>query len=758
MSVKESIMGNKNVLAVGGSRKDRVQNITEQLLLEDDCNLVVPAYKGMLYERYSKHLEKKGYKVTKIDLRKDESTVGYNIFTQAVYSGDSDLTMSSIDVIAAEIINKSIDEDEVHLPFSKFKLRMFLASLIGYLALYAEPQYRDFINVKELLKEAISYPENLEYSVTPLDIVMEAVENADKKSWVFETYNMLPTKSPREMLEMRRVLLEVLEPFADHRFDSLLHGPSFDADKLFSEKTVLFICTDDRDDMFCNVIVKQLVSRLKYTIDVDKNVNIKHPVKFIVDDYFVDYPVYKIHQDIKDADKGISFACLLEEEDDIKRLADHILPRDILNSFDLIIYFGGNHTESICFVAECACRTMTDIETMPCGYRWVLEVDKRVEFTQNWYDSEEVKKIVGEDYKDMEIEVDYKMNNKAARKFQNEVNSIIKDWLGRTSFLSFCDAIHKRVKGQEQLDIVLLNIYNYLENIARGEVCGNNIIIAAPSGCGKTETFRAIRDYFNKEINIFPVSQVDMTGITEEGYKGKDTSAIYDIFNKKSDTDGEGIIFLDEFDKKLMPSYDSNHQNINYMVQSQLLVTLEGTMIELKSFVNPKTIDTSRTMFIALGSFDVCRDRKSRVTKHIGFGAEDEGGQDHYSDITREDMLELGASYELLGRFGTVVNYHKLSEETVGEIIDGMANKISKCIDTPIVVSQKYKKEMFEHANSKFGCRLLESKIRNLAMDAYLKIKTQGIDERDKYILMNGEGDYKIVVNEEARSPEAYSA
>lgn len=45
-----------------------------------------------------------------------------------------------------------------------------------------------------------------------------------------------------------------------------------------------------------------------------------------------------------------------------------------------------------------------------------------------------------------------------------------------------------------------------------------NTIITAPSGCGKTETFRAIRDYFRKHNINLPIYQYDMIklGATEE--------------------------------------------------------------------------------------------------------------------------------------------------------------------------------------------------------------------------------------------------
>ena len=314
----------------------------------------------------------------------------------------------------------------------------------------------------------------------------------------------------------------------------------------------------------------------------------------------------------------------------------------------------------------------------------------------------------------------------------------IKVWLASTDFNSFSKAIRQRVKGQEQLDRVLINVYSYMQNMAEGRPHNNNILIAAPSGCGKTETFRALREYFEKALPVMPVYQVDMTSITEEGFKGKDTKAVVSELETDKGTEGIGIVFLDEFDKKLIPSHDSKGNNINKAVQSQLLTTFEGVKYP------DLNVDTNNTLFIALGSFDSCRESKSVEVKHIGFGAQNEGGEEHYSSITRKDIIDLGASYELLGRFGTIVNYHKLSNEVVDRIINGMAKEIGQSIGAYVKIHDDFRKELRENANSKFGCRLLKSMINDSAMEAYLEIQKSGKSHKKMMIVLQGENKYRL--------------
>lgn len=81
--------------------------------------------------------------------------------------------------------------------------------------------------------------------------------------------------------------------------------------------------------------------------------------------------------------------------------------------------------------------------------------------------------------------------------------------------------------GQEDLSLITTAIWAHLKTKHSGEFySAPSIILSAPSGCGKTETFRALRDYFTKEIPNFPVTQVDLNSITEEGFKGKDSISI----------------------------------------------------------------------------------------------------------------------------------------------------------------------------------------------------------------------------------------
>ena len=321
----------------------------------------------------------------------------------------------------------------------------------------------------------------------------------------------------------------------------------------------------------------------------------------------------------------------------------------------------------------------------------------------------------------------------------------IKKWCNRTSFNQFKQAIESRVKGQANLRMVLVNVYQYLHVIAKGKSPAKlSMILIGPSGCGKTETMRSLKDYFAKEIPGFVVSLIDMNQITSEGFKGKDTNYLVSGL-KAGHSDGIGIVFLDEFDKRLVPAYDGGGANVNDEVQHQLLEAIEGYVFE----DDDRTVDTSKTMFIGMGSFDVVRkNRKDEAanTNRFGFGAaatKSEHNIDHYEEVTREDMIKIGACYELIGRFGQVVNYGALSYEAIDNIIDMRVKSVSDTAAVKVSISREMRAYLHENSNTEYGNRLIDSLLRETVNAACADMLEKEIDASE--IIVTGKQQYQII-------------
>lgn len=307
------------------------------------------------------------------------------------------------------------------------------------------------------------------------------------------------------------------------------------------------------------------------------------------------------------------------------------------------------------------------------------------------------------------------------------INTQINLWLHTTPFPTFVADIKKQVIGQEGLEDILLNIYLYLYNQLLGKNVMNNILLAAPSGCGKTETYRALSAYFKKHIPSLPLSQIDITSITPEGFVGGDTNDIIHALKEKK-SGGIGLIFIDEFDKCMTVLKTSSGSDLNGEVQNMLLTLIEGREIG--------DIDTNKTMFIGMGSFDAIR--RSRKMKKAGIGFTSDHSEsaspqlptEHYSEITLEDMRAFGAIPELLGRFVTVINYHKLTDEAIDKVIDLSVAKLAETFGTSITISESVRKTLHEQANTVYGCRMfhntLHTKAASILKENLLKGKKLG--------------------------------
>lgn len=326
--------------------------------------------------------------------------------------------------------------------------------------------------------------------------------------------------------------------------------------------------------------------------------------------------------------------------------------------------------------------------------------------------------------------------NQNAESAEEELRNKIKYWLNTNPYQSFKESIKARVIGQENVSKITAAVYNYMECIAENKPNEVRIMLSAPSGSGKTETYRAIRDYFNQAIPEFPVYQTDASILTQSGFRGKNIEEMLLPMFERRALNGIGIMFLDELDKKMVPSYEAGGGNVNRMVQNEMLTILEGTTLTTK-FPNGETVsvNTANTLFIGLGAFSCAREKKKE--RKVGFETKTESW---YSEISRQDVLDFGASEQLIGRFSVFVSYHELNNETCLKVIDAVKSKVENSMGVKITLGKKMKEQLLENANSGFGCRLFEAMIRENAITEYEKILDAGMSSKDITIKIAEDG------------------
>ena len=299
----------------------------------------------------------------------------------------------------------------------------------------------------------------------------------------------------------------------------------------------------------------------------------------------------------------------------------------------------------------------------------------------------------------------------------------IYDWIATDPYMEMLSYVQSRVMGQEDIVSVVTNIYTHLRRMI-GQTLNmrmqtrsgsNNMLLCAPSGCGKTETYRAIKDYFADRIPLLAVYVVDVSSLTPAGFRGSEPSSVVAPLVGYG-SEPIAIVFMDEFDKICTPSYTADHSDMHLEVQHNILTMVEGSRVETARGV----VDTKNILFIGAGSFDGFRKvRESNEKSEIGFQKDENKKSDHYAPVTRENIITAGGCYELIGRFSYIVNYHPLDKEIVLNIIDRNRELIANDFGCELILERKALSELCEQAGSKFGCRLLDSLMRDPVLKAY---------------------------------------
>jgi ATP-dependent Clp protease ATP-binding subunit ClpX len=235
--------------------------------------------------------------------------------------------------------------------------------------------------------------------------------------------------------------------------------------------------------------------------------------------------------------------------------------------------------------------------------------------------------------------------------------------------------------------------YNHLKRLKRYDLdneCNDklridksNMIYMGPTGCGKTETIRAIASFME-----LPYVIEDSSSFTSSGYVGRDVDEILRDLLDAADGDLEkaqkGIVFLDEFDKLKKSTGGKNGKDVSgEAVQQALLRLVEGGTHKVKKDKQTgATMDfnTDNVLFIAGGAFvgleKIIADRLNKASgkANVGFGAalEKEQEQRYNELITQvkpEDLMTYGMIPEVLGRFPVLVPFKELSVETLVDIL-----------------------------------------------------------------------------------------
>ena len=286
-------------------------------------------------------------------------------------------------------------------------------------------------------------------------------------------------------------------------------------------------------------------------------------------------------------------------------------------------------------------------------------------------------------------EINYKSASNLRQHWKNARNMEIikkKSKWDDASFNLTPRQIHKELDkfiiGQEYAKKILsVAIYNHNKRLhdESGLIKKSNILIAGPTGCGKTLLAKTVANILN-----VPFAVVDATSMTQAGYVGEDVEICLQRLLQMADGNVElaqkGIVYIDEIDKITKCDKSRSHTKdvSGEGVQTALLKLIEGAEISVPINFERKNsqsetimFDTTNVLFICGGAFEGLLDAEKK--KIVGFNTEKpkiiDNDKEANEKLTPQALKKYGIIPELVDRLPILCSLTDLTEDELVRVL-----------------------------------------------------------------------------------------
>lgn len=273
------------------------------------------------------------------------------------------------------------------------------------------------------------------------------------------------------------------------------------------------------------------------------------------------------------------------------------------------------------------------------------------------------------------------------------------------------DYLDEHVYRQENAKkAAAIMLYNHLHGRRR------NMLLAGPTGCGKTEIWRSLQKKF-PFIKI-----VNGPQIACDGWKG--SYHVKDIFLEEPEEKAKKmLVVIDEADKLFEPAIGTGGVDFSRKIQNEFLKLMDGDKAEFVSEGNDAkktTVDCSHVSFVFCGSFETLLQNREDQPTAIGF-FQNTDSEEETEAITIEDLITYGnVRREIAGRIQQIVALNALTAADFEYILDSPKQmspiyQLEQLYRVTLSVDEKTKHLLAKKAAEKnLGCRYMRSQIQSM--------------------------------------------